>query len=284
MVTHNISNSKSNKRAGQVTKRKRKVFARSDLSFGADPYCEVKDFFNEISKKNLQNNKGNAKHGASKVLEEETKSEARENCKDSAGPLVVERSSFKEARSFLMIEPKNRRQINSMTICDKEFRRRTDKDSEMIILCMLINGNEGEMLRIQFPYDLSKDSPQIVAREMVNALSLNEEDLERLQYAIEEELKNRETEVIELLNSKIPSHFNKSDDKYDENFSPSDKELHEKVEQILTLVESSAVENEVELDACRTVKELDNTFILEISKLAQRYKTRIEEINNDDNH
>lgn len=284
MVTHDISSSKSSKRAGQMTKRKRKVLARSDLSFGADPYCEVKDFFNEISKKNMQNNKGNAKCGAARVLKEETKSEARENCKDSVGPLVVERSSFKEARSFLMIEPKNRRQINSMTICDKEFRRRTDKDSETIILCMLINGNEGEMLRIQFPYDLSKDSPQIVAKEMVNALSLNEEDLERLQYAIEEELKNRETDVVELPNNKTPSHFNKSDSKYDGTFSPSDRDLHEKVAQILALVGDSGAEDEVELDACSTVRELDSAFILAMSKLALRYKARVLRISNDDHH
>jgi hypothetical protein len=230
-----------------------------------DPYCVVKDLFSEISKKNLENNKGNARCSTSKLFTEETKTGVREEITTS---LVIERSSFKEARSFLMIEPsRSRSHNNSLVICNKEFQRQTAEDSETVVLSMLINGNDEEVLRIQFPYDLSKDSPKAVAKEMVKALSLSEEDLEKLQSAIESELSNRETE------SKKPNKPKRT--------SPSvDKELHGKVEEILGLADNCIVDTKLEFDACRTIEELDSAFMLEMAKLTQWYRTRAKEINN----
>jgi len=269
---------KVNKRTEQAIKRKRKKgLARSNLNL-VDPYCVVKDLFSEISKKNLENNKGNARIRIPKFSNEEIKSSIRE---DSTTSLIIERSLSTKARSFFMIElGKSRSHSSSMIVCNKGFQRQTAEDSEIIFLSMLINGNDEEVLRIQFPYDLSKDSPKAVAKEMVKALSLNEQDLERLQSAIKDELNSRKREATRPTRTKSSTLFNNLASNYARAGLRLDKELHEKVEEILNLADNYAVDTNLEFDACRTVKELDTVFMLEIAKLAQRYRTRAKNINN----
>jgi hypothetical protein len=44
------------------------------------------------------------------------------------------------------------------------------------------------MLQLIFDYNLDKDTPGRVAEEMANALSLDKEDVSRLEFEIEQEL------------------------------------------------------------------------------------------------
>ena len=171
---------------------------------------------------------------------------------------------------------KYRRQTNSMTVYTKEFQRVISRNKKTVILNLLINGNDGELFQLQFPYDLAKDTPTNVANEMMEALSLTEEDLPRLQNTIQEELKNTQ----ELLKCRKISECNKS------SLSPfairkdtSDKELHQKIEEVLKIIESCNNKSDLSMSLCENINELDKVFIGELINLSKGYKNKLNELN-----
>lgn len=166
-------------------------------------------------------------------------------------------SISKEVPVSLSLIPPERRHSHSTIISQREFQRATSEDANSIIkLKMMIEVKDHEVLQLLFDYNLLKDTPLEVAREMVKEFSLDESEVTLVETAIKQEL---------ALTHQEPPDEDKGS-----------AEVARLIGELTSMGKKASRGGEIEQAA--TVKELDNAFFLEALKLCERYTKRRKEI------
>jgi hypothetical protein len=160
------------------------------------------------------------------------------------------------------------------TLVAKEFlRTEVDESEDTFIMKMLIENKANETCLLEFPYSPSKDSPAIVAKEMVIALSLDEVDIPRIQDAIQKEI-YRHT----LPNTSNQSVGEESRELGEENVMK--ESMREHIDAIIKFSSTLSNKEEVNMEEVEGMEELDKAFMLEIFKLSKRYQKKQQEFLN----
>jgi len=134
-------------------------------------------------------------------------------------------------------------------ISQREFSRATSNDINNIIkLKMMIRIEDNEVLELLFDYDLEKDTPLEVAKEMIKEFSLDEAEIGLIEEAIREELP-----LIQQKETK-------------------EKQLERIIEEIMNM--TKIINKEKDIEDARTINELNDAFVLEAIKLCERYKSK----------
>eukprot|EP00826_Nyctotherus_ovalis_P066484 TRINITY_DN982_c0_g1_i1.p2 TRINITY_DN982_c0_g1~~TRINITY_DN982_c0_g1_i1.p2 ORF type:complete len:228 (+),score=74.34 TRINITY_DN982_c0_g1_i1:1250-1933(+) len=166
-------------------------------------------------------------------------------------------SISKEVPVNLSLIPPERRHSHSTIISQREFQRATSEDANSIIkLKMMIEGKDHEVLQLLFDYNLLKDTPLEVAKEMVKEFSLDESEVVLVEAAIRQELALTHQEA------------------------PGENKGNAEVERLIGELTSMGkkASRGGEMEEAATLKELDNAFFIEALKLCERYTRRKKEI------
>jgi len=153
------------------------------------------------------------------------------------------------------------------------LRTEVDESEDTFIVKMVIENKPNETCHLEFPYNPSKDSPALVANEMVIALSLDEVDIPRIQEAIQREVSKRNQ----------PGTTNESareeneDLKMDSNGYLMRHDMKEHIDAIVNFISTLSDQEEINIEDAEGMKELDKAFMLEIFKLSKRYRKKQQE-------
>lgn len=207
---------------------------------------EIHSWFKKINQYNSENKTVDNEEGKLPTSQEERKE------------TVERRTSVAESRK-------------ESTPVAKEFvRTEVDESEDTFIVKMVIENKSNETCHLEFPYNPSKDSPAIVAKEMVVALSLDEVDIPRIQDAIQKEIAgqqavNATSETTAEVSDNSNTHGNE------------EGEMKEHIEAVVKYVDESLKGEEAEMEAAEGMEELNKAFMLEIFKLAKRYRKKQQE-------
>lgn len=145
--------------------------------------------------------------------------------------------------------PIQRTLSNPAVISQREFSRTTSNDTNNIIkLKMIIKVEDNEILELLFDYNLEKDTPLEVAKEMVKEFSLDEAEIGLVEEAIKQELRLAQEKKTK------------------------EKQLEKIMEEIMNM--GKVINKGKDIEEARTMNELDNAFLLEAIKLCERYKNK----------
>jgi len=178
----------------RVSSAKRKA---RKLGFGQNPsekkakatdaqYLEMVSFFKKLTAENMAKNMRRSFDMENHAQSEEEKNSAIEEEK-------VQRQSVAEPvriEKDLAESPSMRRQNNSVEIQKREFFRITGEDeaNHIVTIVMLFTNQNQQPVQLKFNYNLLKDTPLEVAKEMVKALKLEESDINKIEELIKTEL------------------------------------------------------------------------------------------------
>ena len=166
---------------------------------------------------------------------------------------------------------------NLVTIIKKEITRIDSNDpNSSFLINMVVEYNSNEALDLKFLYNPSKDSPASVANEMAKELSFNEAAIPEIQEAIQRELNKQIEENEYVLNpeSTNPMTHNKSV----ETENDSDTKMNVQLDNIAAFAMKYNDCKSYIMDGTTNIEELNKGFIMELSKLAKRYKMKKEEL------